>query len=224
MENLRALAQAIGADYKALKLELGNYLLKSDSKIKTGVGRPDKPETTNGVITGKEVDGSIYESTDGAGVGAWEWVKRAGKWTVKTADSGWCKITTPGLTAGYLTFRRINNQCMVNATGGRWGTVTLLRPENNTDGYRFSNGSLRLLKVGEVPVGFRSSVSLFLPIAHDGKVLDGTMYLAGTGDSNWLGIHNYKDIMQSAGTVMRLPMLTYISDEPWPDVLPGTKM
>ncbi|MCK3943340.1 hypothetical protein HCC47_11190, partial [Streptococcus suis] len=130
----------------------------------------------------------------------------------------------PGLTAGYLTFRRINNQCMVNATGGRWGTVTLLRPENNTDGYRFANGSLRLLKVGEVPVGFRSSVSLFLPIAHDGKVLDGTMYLAGTGDNNWLGIHNYKDTMQSAGAVMRLPMLTYISDEAWPDVLPGTKM
>ncbi|HFR3538100.1 TPA: hypothetical protein ACHVCJ_000615 [Streptococcus suis] len=143
---------------------------------------------------------------------------------MKTADSGWRKITTPGLTEGYLTFRRINNQCMVNATGGRWGTVTLLRPENNTDGYRFANGSLRLLKVGEVPVGFRSSVSLFLPIAHDGKVLDGTLYLAGTGDSNWLGIHNYKDIMQSSGAVMRLPMLTYISDEPWPDVLPGVKM
>ncbi|HEM3576710.1 TPA: hypothetical protein U1C15_000323, partial [Streptococcus suis] len=62
------------------------------------------------------------------------------------------------------------------------------------------------------------------PIAHDGKVLDGTLYLAGIGDSNWLGIHNYKDITQSSGAVMRLPMLTYISDEPWPDVLPGVKM
>lgn len=213
MENFTQFAHAVGSDIKALQ-----------SRIRFGPGRPDKPETTNGLIDGTEADGSIYESTDGAGVGAWEWVKRAGKWTVKAADSGWRKLATPGLTEGYLTFRRINNQCMVNATGGRWGAVTLLRPENNTDGYRFSNGSLRLLKTTEVPVGFRSSVSLFLPIAHDGKVLDGTLYLGGISDSNWLGIHNYKDIMQSSGAVMRLPMLTYISDEAWPDVLPGTKM
>lgn len=220
MDNLTQFAQAVGADIKAINAELS----KPTARFLVGPGRPDKPETTTGVITGSEIAGTVYLSTDGAGVGAWEWRKRGTAWVVSNADTGWRKITTPGLIEGYLTFRRINNQCMVNATGGRWGTVTLLRPENNTDAKRFSNGSLRLLKAGEVPVGFRSAVSLFLPIAHDGKVLDGTLYLAGTGDSNWLGIHNYKDIMQSSGTVMRLPMLTYISDEAWPDVLPGVKM
>ncbi|HFU4059066.1 TPA: hypothetical protein ACGOZ1_000476 [Streptococcus suis] len=220
MENLTQFAQAVGTDIKAINAELS----KPTARFLVGPGRPDKPETTTGVITGSEVAGTVYLSTDGADSGAWEWVKLGTAWVVSNADTGWRKITTPGLTAGYLTFRRINNQCFINATGGRWGTVTLLRPENNTDGYRFANGSLRLLKAGEVPAGFRSAVSLFLPIAHDGKVLDGTLYLAGTGDSNWLGIHNYKDIMQSSGAVMRLPMLTYISDEPWPDVLPGVKM
>ncbi|HEL1848999.1 TPA: hypothetical protein TX087_000957 [Streptococcus suis] len=220
MDNFTQFAQAVGSDMKVIKAELS----KPTARFLVGPGRPDKPETTAGVISGSETSGTVYMSTDGADVGAWEWIKRGTAWVVTNADTGWRKIATPGLTEGYLTFRRINNQCMVNATGGRWGTVTLLRPENNTDAKRFSNGSLRLLKVGEVPVGFRSSVSLFLPIAHDGKVLDGTMYLAGTGDSNWLGIHNYKDIMQSAGAVMRLPMLTYISDEAWPDVLPGVKM
>lgn len=221
MNNLQEFARLVAREIKSIEQ---NFMKKSESRVLAGSGRPDIPETTNGVITGNEPNGAIYESHDGANVGAWEWVKRGGKWHVMTADTGWRKITTPGLVAGYVTIRRMNNQCFINATGGRWGTVTLLRPENNTDGYRFANGSLRVLKQNEIPVGFRSSVSLFLPIAHDGKVLDGTLYLGGTSDANWLGIHNYKDIMASQGALIRLPMLSYITDEAWPQELPGTKL
>lgn len=194
------------------------------ARVLVGIGRPDKPATTAGAIVGNELDGTVYKSSDGAFVGAWTWEKRAGKWVVTDGDTGWRKVTTPALTAGFLTIRRTNNLCFLNATGGSWGTVSFLRSENNTESGRFSSGTLRLLKPGEVPAGFRSSVSLFMPIAHDGKVLDGTLYQAGTGDSNWLGIHNYTDIMKSAGKLMRLPMLTYTSDEVWPESLPGVKL
>lgn len=50
------------------KLEVAHT---SDTLV--GPGRPDNPDTTNGIITGKERDGMLYQSTDGAGVGAFLW-------------------------------------------------------------------------------------------------------------------------------------------------------
>ena len=54
-----------------------------------GPGRPDTPTTTGGVITSSEPVGTLYISTDGAGVGAWQWQKTgASKWVVTVGDTG----------------------------------------------------------------------------------------------------------------------------------------
>ncbi len=59
---------------------------------KTGPGRPDKPETTAGIITGTETSGTRYISTNGAGTGAWEWTKNGDGatevWVVTRGDTG----------------------------------------------------------------------------------------------------------------------------------------
>ncbi|MCV7708633.1 hypothetical protein M3C81_000535 [Micrococcus luteus] len=58
-----------------------------------GPGRPDQPATTNGTITGREPVGAEYRSTDGAGVGAFRWVKRpGGSWSVTDGDTGWRRL------------------------------------------------------------------------------------------------------------------------------------
>lgn len=61
--------------------------------IITGPGRPDTPSTTGGTITGAEPVGAEYRSTDGAGVGAFVWMKRpGGSWSVVDGDTGWRAI------------------------------------------------------------------------------------------------------------------------------------
>lgn len=60
-----------------------------------GPGRPDIPETTNGAIKWAEPVGTLYVSTDGAGVGAWVWMRASTKrsfpskgWVVLYGDTG----------------------------------------------------------------------------------------------------------------------------------------
>jgi len=65
----------------------------ASSYVIVGPGRPDTPSTTGGTITGSEPVGAEYRSTDGAGVGAFRWVKRpGGAWAVVDGDTGWRKI------------------------------------------------------------------------------------------------------------------------------------
>ena len=58
LQQLPEVIEQIGRDIKAITVVLGS-------------GRPDKPETTSGKITGNEPNGTIYESSDGGRVGAW---------------------------------------------------------------------------------------------------------------------------------------------------------
>lgn len=57
--------------------------------VQSGTGRPDVPATTGKMITGSEAIGHRYYSTDGAGVGAVEWMKMdATRWKVTNGDTG----------------------------------------------------------------------------------------------------------------------------------------
>lgn len=59
----------------------------ASSYVIVGPGRPDQPATTGGVITGSEPVGAEYRSQDGAGVGAFVWMKRPGnKWVVMSGE------------------------------------------------------------------------------------------------------------------------------------------
>ena len=53
-----------------------------------GPGRPDQPATTNGVIKGSEPVGAEYRSTDGAGAGLFDWMKRPTGWVNTGGGSG----------------------------------------------------------------------------------------------------------------------------------------
>lgn len=57
--------------------------------LKVGPGDPRTPATTAGQITGSEPNGCSYRSTDGGGVGAYLWTKRAGTWVCEVGDTGW---------------------------------------------------------------------------------------------------------------------------------------
>lgn len=63
-------------------------LANASSYILVGPGRPDRPATTNGVITGKEPVGAEYRSTDGAGEDLFDWRKRPTGWEIAAVGSG----------------------------------------------------------------------------------------------------------------------------------------
>ena len=63
-------------------------LANASSYILVGPGRPDRPATTNGVIKGSEPVGAEYRSTDGAGSGLFDWMKRPTGWVNTGGGSG----------------------------------------------------------------------------------------------------------------------------------------
>lgn len=72
----------------------------SSDYLIVGPGRPDQPATTNGVITGDEPVGAEYRSTDGAGAGLFDWMKRPTGWEIAGGGSGIEEVlvTAPSLS------------------------------------------------------------------------------------------------------------------------------
>jgi hypothetical protein len=96
------------------------------SVLMQGNGRPDKPETTGGKITGNEPNGTLYHSTDGAGVGANLWQKQYSKWIVISGDTGSRGMSRSSVNVkeGTIYLRRVGNMVECSFTNGRWGTIS----------------------------------------------------------------------------------------------------
>ena len=118
LEQLPEVLEQIGRDVKAITVVLG-------------VGRPDKPTTTDGKITGDEPNGTIYESSDGGRVGAWKWQKRNGKWMVTDGDTGLVNAVTKNLKPGaYIKLRRQGNLVSCHMGGCLGGCLVIwVRPK-----------------------------------------------------------------------------------------------
>ena len=166
-----------------------------------GPGRPDTPSTTGGTITGAEPVGAEYRSTDGAGVGAFRWVKRpGGTWAVVDGDTGWRNVDAliTGWTADGVYMRRIGN---VVQWGGRVTPATGAQRQITTLPPGF--------QVSGIPdwVGGVSGV-----IQRDG-VVTGAWYAEKPG------------IIRAASTASTPSHRiggTWLTSDPFPATLPGT--
>lgn len=209
--------------------------LLPDPEIKwiRGVGRPDKPETTEGAIVGDEEDCTRYLSTDGAGVGAWEWEKRGGVWHVVRGDTGWRAIKFPKDSAvtnkeSFFLLRRVGDTVFA-AVGGDtdkgWSVPTIMLDKE-------VRGLIWL------PRGFVACNQIFTPFTADVKgVAKGLVDTIGViinvyPDSQTSHNHSYEcllqvrlrtDVWNSGVTLCRgfIPEFNYSTVEPWPDTLPG---
>lgn len=76
-----------------------------------GAGRPDTPatlSTANQTAVAAAPVGATFTSTDGAGTGAWAWVKTPTGWEPTYADTGWRDITSLcPVTSGFVHIRRV---------------------------------------------------------------------------------------------------------------------
>ena len=218
-------AEFIGSEIRRIEKKIptdGGGSQSSDSMIITGNGRPDKPDTTSGKITGNEPNGTFYSSTNGAGVGAYLWQKQNNKWVIISADTGDRRMTrdSVNIKQGYVSLRRVNNTVECTFTGGSWGSISFYG--SGTTGFVRKNHAKRMdiLPRQKIPFGFRSSVPFMLPFYSDEGENVGMVYVGNISDSNYIELRFKDSVPTQDLTWMRLPIINWITPDPYPETLP----
>lgn len=193
----------------------------SDSMIITGNGRPDNPETTGGKIKGNEPNGTLYNSLNGAGVGAWLWQKQKNVWQVISGDTGARRMNTSvNIKEGYISLRRVNNTVECSFSKGRWDTVSFYGSSNSKFTRKNHAKRMDLLPNSKIPLGFRTSVPIMLPFYSDDGDNIATVYVGSRADSNYIELRFKDKVPVDDLNYMRMPVISWITDEPFPDTLP----
>ena len=226
-------ATPLDIDNKTIVVNSENKLeVAYTSNALIGPGRPDKPETTGGVIKGTEHDGMMYQSTDGADVGAYLWQRVNGKWIVVYGNTGLITLKNAKSLKpnAYIKLQRINNTvyCFM---GGL--SFDLFGYAGKTEKGFYSRQPARVEVIGQggIPEGFRASVSLNFQLFDDdtNKPVAG-VYVGGVKDANFMRFTPYKEgatgrptndwIPDVGPTNLRPQAMAWTTDEPFPTKLP----
>lgn len=220
-------AKFMGSEVKRVEgmIPTGGNSQSTNSLIITGNGRPDKirnPDTTNGKITGNEPNGTIYISIDGAGVGAYLWQKQNGQWTVISGDTGIRRLSniSVNIKEGAIHLRRVNNRVECSFYAGRWDTISFYGSSNPKFTRKNHAKRMNILPDFKIPLGFRTRTPIMLPFYSDDGDEIATVYVASIGDRAYIELR-FKDKVPTADLdYMRLPVITWLTDDPFPDTLP----
>lgn len=218
------LAKYIGSEVRRVenKIPTGISAQPTNSNIITGDGRPDKPDTTNEKITGNEPNGAFYNSTNGANVGAFLWQKQNNKWVVISADTGERRMskTSVNIKEGDIYLRRVNNMVECSFTNGRWGTISFYGSNNPKFTRKNHAKRMNILPDFRIPLGFRTNTPFMLPFYNDDGDYMAVLYVGNRSDRSYIELR-FKDNVPTADLdYMRLPVISWITDEPFPEVLP----
>lgn len=218
-------AEFVGSEIKRIEKKIqtdGGGSQSSDSTIITGNGRPDKPETTNGKITGSEPNGTIYVSIDGAGVGAYQWQKQNNKWIVISGDTGSRRMgnSSVNIKEGAIYLRRMNNRVECSFYTGRWDTISFYGSSNPKFTRKNHAKRMDILPPPRIPVGFRTRTPIMLPFYSDDGDEVAVVYVASIGDRAYIELR-FRDKVPTADLdYMRMPVISWITDDPFPETLP----
>lgn len=218
-------AEFIGSEIRRIEKKIptdGGGSQSSDSTIITGAGRPDKLETTQGKITGREPNGTFYNSTNGAGVGAYLWQKQNGQWTVISGDTGIRRLSniSVNIKEGAIHLRRVNNRVECSFYAGRWDTISFYGSSNPKFTRKNHAKRMDILPPPRIPVGFRTRTPIMLPFYSDDGDEIATVYVASIGDRAYIELR-FRDKVPTADLdYMRMPVISWITDDPFPDALP----
>lgn len=230
--NISAFAEFMGTEIKRIENKIpdgGGSSQSSGSSIITGNGRPDKPDTTgdvlNGVpnkITGREPNGTFYYSTNGASVGAYLWQKQNNKWVVIYGDTGSRQMSKDSVNVkqGYISLRRVNNTVECSFSKGTWDTISFCGSTNSKFTRKNHAKRMDILPRSKIPLGFRTNIPIMLPFYDDDGNYVAVVYVGSRADSNYIELR-FKDSVPTADlNYMRMPVISWITDEPFPDILP----
>lgn len=234
--NISEFAEFMGTEIKRIekKIPEGGASQSSDSPIITGNGRPDKPETTRFLarpqdgmdgyenrVKGNEPNGTFYSSLDGAGVGAYLWQKQRNQWNVVSGDTGNRIIRSAiNIKSGFVYLQRINNLVICSFTGGAWSSISFYGKNNSNFKRKTHAKRFDLLRTNGIPYGFRTPLAFMLPFYDDNGNHVGMVYVGGTGNYNYIELRFKEDVPTEDLDLMRLPVITWVTNEPFPETLP----
>lgn len=230
--NISEFAEFMGTEIKRIEkkiLEGGRGSQSSDSMIITGNGRPDKPDTTGDVLSGvankikgNEPNGTLYNSTNGAGVGAYLWQKQNNKWVVISGDTGSRRMSrdSVNIKEGSITLRRVNNTVECSFSKGRWDTISFYGSSNSKFTRKNHAKRMDILPNNKIPFGFRTSIPVMLPFYSDDGDEIATVYVASIGDRAYIELRFRDKVPAADMDYMRMPVISWITDDPFPEVLP----
>lgn len=219
---VKEFAEFMGSEIKRVETEISTGGSQSPVPIIYGAGRPDKPETTNGKIAGREPNGTFYNSTNGAGVGAYLWQKQNGQWTVISGDTGIRRLSniSVNIKEGAIHLRRVNNRVECSFYAGRWDTISFYGSSNPKFTRKNHAKRMDILPPPRIPVGFRTRTPIMLPFYSDDGDEIATVYVASIGDRAYIELR-FRDKVPTADLdYMRMPVISWITDDPFPDTLP----
>ena len=143
----------------------------------TGAGRPDVPgsmTSQTAALVNAATPGAVFESVDGAGVGAWQWILRPSGWYVSAGFTEWQTLAPQNGWTGTVKVSRTPNSVGVwlqtldgtkgstastiaTAPSGFYADVTstlILRINNNVLGFAtMSGGGISAIQTTAMPVG-----------------------------------------------------------------------
>lgn len=223
--NISQFAEFIGTEIKRVEKKIPEGSgggQSSDSMIITGNGRPDKLETTGGKVTGRESNGTFYNSTDGAGVGAYLWQKQKNKWNVISADTGELDMYrhTVNIKSGSIYLRRINNTVECTFSGGQWDAIYFYGTANSNFQKKQHAKRMDILPNSKIPFGFRSSKSIMLPFYDDDGAHVGMVYVGSIRNYNYIELRFTDKPPAKDMDIIRMPIIRWITNDPFPDTLP----
>ena len=218
-------AEFVGSEIKRIEKKIptdGGGSQSSDSTIITGIGRPDKPETTQSKITGREPNGTFYSSLDGAGVGAYLWQKQKNVWQVISGDTGARRITksVSNIKSGFITLRRINNLVECTFGGGQWGAIYFYGSNSKEFKRKAHPKRMDLLGNSGIPIGFRAVNNTMLPFYGDDGEHLGMVYVGGRSNYDYIELRFQDKPPAEDMNIVRMPVIYWITSEPFPETLP----
>lgn len=223
--NISEFAEFMGTEIKRIEKKIpegGSGSQSSDSTIITGNGRPDKPETTSGKIKGNEPNGTFYNSTNGAGVGAFLWQKQNNKWVVISGDTGSRRMSNSSVNIkeGAIYLRRMNNRVECSFNTGRWDTISFYGSSNPKFTRKNHAKRMDILPPPRIPVGFRTRTPIMLPFYSDDGDEVAVVYVASIGDRAYIELRFRDKVPTQDLDYMRMPVISWITDDPFPETLP----
>ena len=223
--NISEFAEFMGTEIKRIEKRIPDGVSggqSGDSMIITGNGRPDKPETTNGKITGNEPNGTFYSSLNGANVGAYLWHKQKNQWNVISADTGERDMSrhSMNIKSGNISLRRVNNIVQCTFGNGQWDAIYFYGTANSNFRKKSHAKRMDILGNSRIPAGFRSTKSIMLPFYNDDGVHVGMVYVGGLRNYNYIELR-FKDKPPAEDMdIIRMPVISWITDDPFPETLP----
>lgn len=185
--------------------------------VLVGVGRPDTPSTLspeNRAAVSSALVGATFTSTDGAGVGAWAWVKTPTGWQVTYGDTGWRYISSSVSargTAGALWVRRTEGEVTWYAEISTVEKAKDYVQMHSPTGFRYSRPKREGMAS---PIGNGMLIGAPIFFYPGGGVID---------TAGHLQVFNGFCVIGSQGTWVGTAggNLIFQTSDPWPATLPG---